>query len=61
MNSIPERFQSTDLFDDNVEETYILRGLFAYQDGHYFSFFRRILMKTDEVVKGSSDDVRLQT
>ena len=45
MVSIPERFKSTDLFEDNVEETYGLKGIIAFLDGHYLSFFRRICMK----------------
>ena len=47
MVSIPERFQSSQIFDDNQDETYILRGLFASQDAHNISFFRRLLIKIE--------------
>jgi hypothetical protein len=47
MISLPERFRSNEIFDDNPEDTYILRGLIAFQGAHYLSFFRRIYMKYD--------------
>ena len=48
MLSLPERFKSNEIFDDNpTEDTYILRGLIAFQGAHYLSFFRRIYMKYD--------------
>jgi hypothetical protein len=30
MVSIPERFKSNEIFDDNPEDTYILRGLITF-------------------------------
>ena len=47
MISLPERFRSNEIYDDNPEDTYILRGFFAFQGAHYVSFFRRVYMKLD--------------
>lgn len=49
ISSIPERFSTNELFDENKADTYVLRGVFMHkkQQKVDVAFFRRIEMKLD--------------
>lgn len=43
--SLPETFESSDLFQDNYPTTYTIKGLICFQAAHYLAFYRRIPIK----------------
>ena len=57
LNSIPIILNTQDIFnqEDKSQSYFVLKGMFSYQFGHYLAFFRRLVIKLNQLAKDEKE------